>query len=117
MVLPCIGSHTHTTRAALALHRAQQRRQQALDLVGAHAGDQRQPAGLVVRVERVDQAQQIVRPAVVGPTFRPIGFFTPRMNSTCAPSGWRVRSPIHRKCAEQAYQSPEVESTRVSACS
>ena len=45
----------------------------------------------------------------VGPTFMPSGFFTPRRNSTCAPSGWRVRSPIHRKCAEQPYQSPVVE--------
>ena len=53
----------------------------------------------------------------VGPTFRPIGLRTPRRYSTCAPSGRRVRSPIHRKCAEQPYQSPVVESIRVSACS
>ena len=53
----------------------------------------------------------------VGPTFMPSGFFTPRRNSTWAPSSWRVRSPIHRKCAEQPYQSPVVESIRVSACS
>ena len=30
------------------------------DLVGAEAADQRQPAGLVLRIENVDQAQQIV---------------------------------------------------------
>ena len=32
-------------------------------------------------------------------------------------SGWRVRSPIQSRCAELAYQSPVVESMRVSACS
>ena len=54
---------------------------------------------------------------MVGPTFMPIGFLMPRMNSTCAPSSWRVRSPIHSKWAEVSYQSPEVESTRVIASS
>ena len=52
-----------------------------------------------------------------GPHLKPSGLCTPRRNSTCAPSVWRVRSPIHSMCAEQSYQSPEVESTRVSASS
>ena len=47
---------------------------------------------------------------VVGPTLAPIGLWTPERNSTCAPSSCRVRSPTQRKCAEQAYQSPVVES-------
>jgi hypothetical protein len=38
--------------------------------------------------------------ARLGPHFMPIGFFTPRQNSTCAPSGCRVRSPIQIMCAE-----------------
>src|SRR6478736_4677692 len=29
--------------------------------------------------------------ATSGPSFTPIGFFTPDRNSTCAPSGWRER--------------------------
>ena len=37
----------------------------------------------------------------------------PRQNSTCAWSGWRVRSPIQIMWPEVAYQSPVVESTRV----
>ncbi len=59
------------------------------------------------------------RPSAVslGPTFMPMGFFTPRQNSTWAPSIWRVRSPIQTMCAEVSYQSPEVESTRVMASS
>ena len=36
---------------------------------------------------------------------------------SCAPSGWRVRSPTQSRCAELSYQSPVVESMRVSACS
>ena len=43
------------------LHRADHRRQQLADLVGADAADQRQPAGLVLRIEDVDQPQQLVR--------------------------------------------------------
>ena len=46
---------------ALALHRAHQRRQMLADLFGAEAADQRQTARLVVRIENVDQPQQIVR--------------------------------------------------------
>jgi len=29
-----------------------------------------------------------------GPHLMPMGFLMPRQYSTCAPSGWRVRSPI-----------------------
>ncbi len=47
--------------AALALDRADELRQQAFDLVGAEPRDQGQPAGIVVRVQGVDQAQQVVR--------------------------------------------------------
>jgi hypothetical protein len=35
----------------------------------------------------------------------------------CAPSSWRVRSPIHSMWALVSYQSPEVESIRVIASS
>ena len=34
------------------------------------------------------------------------GSARPERNSTCAPSSWRVRSPIQSRCAEQSYQSP-----------
>jgi hypothetical protein len=53
------------------------------DLVGAEAGDQRQAARLVVRVEEVDQLDQAVGVSD-GPHFRPSGFFMPRQYSTCA---------------------------------
>ena len=52
-----------------------------------------------------------------GPHFSPSGFLMPRQNSTWAWSGWRVRSPIQIIWPEVAYQSPDVESTRVSASS
>ena len=44
-VLPCIGSHAHTTGWPASRDGAQQRPQPLLDVVGAHAADQRQPAG------------------------------------------------------------------------
>ena len=61
-VLPCIGSQDHTTDAAFALDGAHQRRQLVADLVGAEAADERQAAGLVLRIEDVDQPQE-ARPA------------------------------------------------------
>ena len=53
--------------------------------------------GLRISVSRTSSAA-----SMLGPTFMPIGLATPRRNSTWAPSGWRVRSPIQRKCAEHA---------------
>ena len=38
----------------------------------------------------------------VGTAFEPIGFLTPRKNSTWAWSSWRVRSPIQMKWPEVA---------------
>ena len=55
--------------------------------------------------------------SVVGPVLTPMGLLMPRMNSTWAPPGWRVRSPIQSMCAEQSYQSPVRLSWRVKACS
>src|SRR5205814_5736354 len=46
--------------AAFALHRTDQARQMIADLLGAEPVDQRQPSRLVVRIEHVDQTQQIV---------------------------------------------------------
>ncbi len=43
---------------------------------------------------------------VVGPSLTPTGFATRERKSTCAPSSWRVRSPIHRKWADVSYASP-----------
>src|SRR5450830_396800 len=67
---------------ALALDRAHQRRQLLANFLGAEAADQRETARFVVRIEDVDQPQQIV-------------------------SMW----------PKVAYQSPVVESMRVTACS
>ena len=66
---------------------------------------------------RRSQSSTISSGVAVGPTFSPSGLCTPEKNSTWAPSGWRVRSPIQSMCAEQSYQSPVVESRRVSASS
>ena len=54
---------------------------------------------------------------IEGPHFSPIGFCTPRANSTCAPSGWRVRSPIQIMWPEPATGRPVVELMRQSASS
>ena len=47
--------------APFPLHGADQRREMVADLVGAEAVDQRQPSGLIVGIEDVDQLQQLVR--------------------------------------------------------
>src|SRR6478672_6444342 len=47
--------------APFPLHGADQRRQMVADLIRAEAVDQRQPAGLIVGIEDVDQLQEFVR--------------------------------------------------------
>ena len=47
----------------------------------------------------------------------PIGFLIFDAKSTCAPSSWRVRSPIQTKWADTSYGSPVRESIRVKAFS
>src|SRR3954454_18753407 len=47
-------------QAPFALHRADQLGQMIADLVRAEAVDQRQPSGLIVRIEHVDKPQQFV---------------------------------------------------------
>ena len=54
---------------------------------------------------------------VVGPSFTPIGLWMWLSSSTCAPSSWRVRSPIQRKWLETSYGVSVRESMRVIACS
>ena len=54
-----IGRPHHVS--AFLLHRSYQLRQMLGDLVGAEARDQRQPAGLVLGIEQVDQLKQAVR--------------------------------------------------------
>ena len=116
IVLPCIGSHSHTTLWPL--------RCTARTSGGSLAATLSAPMRLISVMRpgsfagfSMSRMRSRSSASCVGPTFMPIGFLMPRMNSTCAPSSCRVRSPIHRKCALQPYQSPVVESTRVSACS
>src|SRR5450756_2989554 len=58
------------------------------------------------------QSSSTCSEVALGPSLTPTGLFTPEKNSTWAPSGWRVRSPIQSMCAEQSYQSPVSESRR-----
>src|SRR5690349_17198360 len=57
--IPVHGIATPDDLAALALDRADQGRQVLLDLLGTHARNQRQAAGLVLRVEHVDELEQV----------------------------------------------------------
>ncbi len=106
IVLPCIGSHDQTTGRALALHRADQLRQMVADLVGAEAADQRQPARLVVRVEDVDQAEQLVglerRAAFEADRILDAAADTRHARGRAGGCGRRSRA-CGRRCA---YQSP-----------
>ena len=62
IVLPCIGSHSHTTLCAGALApRAPAAAAARATLSCAHAADQRDAARLVRRVQHVEDAQQVVR--------------------------------------------------------
>ena len=60
-MLPCIGSHDHTTLRPSRLIARTIGGKQIGGLVGTDAADQRQPAGFVVRIEDVDQPQQLIR--------------------------------------------------------
>ena len=98
IVLPCIGSHDQTTLALALAPRG-----------AAAAASLRpcpRPCGTISVIRpgsfaglRMSSSAAGRRDRGSGPNFMPIGFLMPRMNSTCAPSSWRVRSPIHRKCA------------------
>ena len=101
MVLPCIGSHSHTTRRPARLTARSKggsavcTRPAPMRLMSV-----RRPAafsGFSTSMRRSSSSG-----VVVGPTLRPTGLCTPRRNSTWAPSICRVRSPIHRKWAEHA---------------
>ena len=78
-----------------------------------------------MKVSRPASLSGLSRPAsasassglVVGPSLTPIGLRTWRSSSTWAPSSWRVRSPIQRKCPETSYGAWVRESMRVIACS
>jgi hypothetical protein len=69
--------------------------------------------GTLSRVEPLDSSTPLGRG--VGPILTPIGLASSSANAMCAPSSWRVRSPIHRKCAGQAVQPAVGGSTRSSA--
>ena len=84
-------------------------------ILSERSGRRGSGAGLVFRIQGIDQAA--VRPAPSRADLAADGFLMPRMYSTWAWSRWRVRSPIHSRCAEVSYQSPEVESIRVMASS
>ena len=71
--------------AALAPHRADQRRQSLADRVRPETPDQRHLAGAVGWIEPVQQPQQFVGPSV-GPAFTPTRFSIPDRKCTCAPS-------------------------------
>jgi hypothetical protein len=115
-VLPCIGSQAQTT------------------LWPARSTARTSGGSLASTLSAPMRAISVMRPGTLsglsasirrkrssgsrlGPHFMPSGLSTPRRNSTWAPSSWRVRSPIHRRWAEQSYHWPVRLSTRVSACS
>ena len=100
-------------RMARLAHGAQQRRQQRRDAARrpcarSASGGPGIRAGLSCA-----QSSTTSSGVAAGPSLTPSGLCTPAKNSTCAPSGWRVRSPIQSMCAEQSYQSPVSESRRV----
>ena len=116
-VLPCIGSHAHTTGWPASRTARSSGGRCSRIRAGAHAGDEREPARDPIGVERARTCRAPRRAWWSGRACSRPGCGCPRRNSTWAPSSWRVRSPIHTMCAEQSYQSPVRESRRVSASS
>ena len=101
MVLPCMGSQTQsgvrpsrfTARKSggrAASIRSAPKRQISVSRPGS-------PSGSRMPIRRMSSSG-----LSVGPHLRPIGFLTPRQYSTCAPPGWRVRSPIQTRWPEVA---------------
>ena len=72
-MLPCIGSQTQPTVAPEAVTFSTRRGSTSRTLPAPMRVMKRQPAGLAVRVERVDQRERVVRRSSVGPSFTPIG--------------------------------------------
>ena len=55
-----MGSHAHTTGWPALCTAREERPQPILDLIGAHAGDQREPAGQPRGVERLAQLEHLL---------------------------------------------------------
>ena len=75
-MLPCIGSHAHTTGWPARFTARSSGGSCSRDLVGAHAADEHEPAGLAAGVEAAAQRDRFLGRGV-GPSFTPIGFCTP----------------------------------------
>ena len=114
-VLPCIGSQTQATSAPVAV------------TFSTSAGSLSRTLPAPMRMMKVsrpgsrsgssarDQRQRLVARSVVGPSLTPIGLRICARTSTCAPSSWRVRSPIQTMCAGHVVRLPVRRSIRVSA--
>ena len=101
-VLPCIGSHCHTTRCP--------DRVTASTIGGSRSRTLSEPIRDTIvtrpstrRGSSVWTSSTAMSGVVVGPIFTPIGFASSAANPTCAPSSCRVRSPIHTWCADSRY--------------
>lgn len=112
IVFPCIGSDTHRTGRPSAATRStiagSASRILPAPIRVMNVSRPGVPSGLSASMRRTASSGE-----VVGPSFTPIGLCTREKKSTCAPVRSRVRSPIHRKCAEQVYGRPVRESIRV----
>ena len=96
-----MGSHTHVTGRPSAV------------TFSTRAGSRSRTCPAPIRVTNVSRpgspsglsrsmSATASSPVAVGPSFTPSGLRTREKKSMCAPSSRRVRSPIHRKCAEQS---------------
>ena len=100
-VLPCIGSHTHTTAAPLAA---------TFSTSGGSAWRIRPAPIRVIRVRRPGSrsgsrasiSASTSCAVADGPILTATGLRICRANSTWAPPGSRVRSPIHSRCADRS---------------
>ena len=111
-VFPCMGSQTHTTGWPSA---------STARTIGGSSPPILSAPNLVMSVSRPGRRSGFRRSQIAttssgvqpAPTLAPTGLLMPERNSRWAPSSWRVRSPTQTMWAEQSYQSPVSESTRV----
>ena len=116
-VLPCIGSHIHTTGWPSSSTARRSAGQMVVDGVDPEPGDQGQPTGDPVGVEPLAQGQH-----VVGGGRRARSWSRPGCGCRRGTRRGRRRAGgcarrTHSMWAEQSYQSSVSESRRVSASS
>ena len=100
MVLPCMGSATHKTFKFASSMAVMSRGRCSLNALAPILETSVILPGMLSGFKCFTK-ETTPSPSDLSEILIPIGLEMPLKYSMCAPSGWRVRSPHHKKCAEQ----------------